>query len=271
MEEDSVVRLLRPGSSISDDPLLAVLRDGARRMLRHAIEAEVEGFIAVCANLVNENGRRRVVRNGYAPERQLQTGIGPIAVRRPKVRDRGTEQTARIRFTSAVLPAYLRRTKNVEELLPWLYLKGISTGQFEEALAALVGADAPGLSATTVRRLTAAWQDEHERWRQRDLSARHYVYLWADGVYFTPRLEHDRQCSSHRRQRAGTQGAAGNRGRLPGERPELARAAAPAARPERARARPRARHRRRFARLLASPARGLAKGQATTLLGSQDR
>jgi putative transposase len=194
MEEDSVVRLLRPGSSISDDPLLAVLRDGARRMLRHAIEAEVEGFIAVCADLVNENGRRRVVRNGYAPERQLQTGIGPIAVRRPKVRDRGTEQTARIRFTSAVLPAYLRRTKNVEELLPWLYLKGISTGQFEEALAALVGADAPGLSATTVRRLTAAWQDEHERWRQRDLSARHYVYLWADGVYFTPRLEHDRQC-----------------------------------------------------------------------------
>ena len=100
----------------------------------------------------------------------------------------------RIRFTSAVLPAYLRRTKNVEELLPWLYLKGISTGQFEEALAALLGADAPGLSPTTVRRLTAAWQDEHDRWQQRDLSARRYVYLWADGVYFTPRLEHDRQC-----------------------------------------------------------------------------
>jgi transposase-like protein len=163
-------------------------------MLTHAIEAEVEGFLAACADLVDEHGRRRVVRNGHGPERQLQTGIGPIAVRRPKVRDRGIDRSARIRFTSAVLPAYLRRTKNVEELLPWLYLKGISTGQFEEALAALLGADAPGLSPTTVRRLTAAWRDEHERWRQRDLSARRYVYLWADGVYFMPRLEHDRQC-----------------------------------------------------------------------------
>jgi transposase-like protein len=163
-------------------------------MLMHAVEAEVEGFIAACATLVDEHGRRRVVRNGHAPERELQTGIGPITVRRPKVRDRGPDRSTRLRFTSAVLPAYLRRTKNVEELLPWLYLKGISTGQFEEALAALLGADAPGLSATTVRRLTAAWQDEHERWQARDLSARRYVYLWADGVYFTPRLEHDRQC-----------------------------------------------------------------------------
>ena len=194
MDEDIVVRLSRPGGSVADDPLLAVLRDGARRMLTHAIEAEVEGFIAACAELVDEHGRRRVVRNGHAPERELQTGVGPIAVRRPKVRDRGDDSSTRIRFTSAVLPAYLRRTKNVEELLPWLYLKGISTGQFEEALAALLGADAPGLSPTTVRRLTAAWQDEHDRWRQRDLSARRYVYLWADGVYFMPRLEHDRQC-----------------------------------------------------------------------------
>ena len=166
MEEDSVVRLPRPGGSVADDPLLAVLRDGARRMLTEAIEAEVDGVRRrACAGLVDEQGRRRVVRNGHAPERQLQTGIGPIVVRRPKVRDRGPDGSARIRFTSAVLPAYLRRTKNVEELLPWLYLKGISTGQFEEALAALLGADAPGLSATTVRRLTAAWQDEHERWQ----------------------------------------------------------------------------------------------------------
>jgi putative transposase len=194
MQEDSVVRLPRPGVGIADDPLLTVLREGARRMLTQAIEAEVEGFIAGCAGLVDEQGRRRVVRNGHGPERTLQTGIGPIAVRRPKVRDRGASHSARIRFTSAVLPAYLRRTKNVEDLLPWLYLKGISTGQFEEALAALLGADAPGLSATTVRRLTEAWQDEHEHWQMRDLSVRRYVYLWADGVYFTPRLEHDRQC-----------------------------------------------------------------------------
>lgn len=194
MDEDSVVRLPRPGGSVADDPLLVVLREGARRMLSCAIEVEVDGFIAACSGLVDEQGHRRVVRNGHAPVRELQTGIGPIAVRRPKVRDRGDGSSARIRFTSAVLPAYLRRTKNIEELLPWLYLKGISTGQFEEALAALLGADAPGLSATTVRRLTAAWQDEHERWQDRDLSARRYVYLWADGVYFTPRLEHDRQC-----------------------------------------------------------------------------
>jgi putative transposase len=194
MEEDIVVRLPRPEGSVADDPLLVVLREGARRMLTCAIEAEVDGFVAACAVLVDEHGRRRVVRNGHGPERALQTGIGPIAVRRPKVRDRGDGSSARIRFTSAVLPAYLRRTKNLEELLPWLYLKGISTGQFEEALAALLGADAPGLSATTVRRLTEAWQDEHERWQKRDLSARRYVYLWADGVYFTPRLEHDRQC-----------------------------------------------------------------------------
>jgi putative transposase len=194
MDKDIVVRLPRPGGSVADDPLLVVLREGARRMLSCAIEVEVDGFIAACAEVVDDRGRRRVVRNGHAPERELQTGIGPIAVRRPKVRDRGPDGSERIRFTSAVLPAYLRRTKNVEELLPWLYLKGISTGQFEEALAALLGTDAPGLSPTTVRRLTAAWQDEHDRWRQRDLSARRYVYLWADGVYFTPRLDHDRQC-----------------------------------------------------------------------------
>src|SRR6476661_8208531 len=194
MEEDSVVRLPRPGVSIADDPLLAVLRDGARRMLMAAIEAEVDGFVAAHSGLVDGQGRRRVVRNGHAPERQLQTGIGPIAVRRPKVRDRGSDGSERIRFTSAVLPAYLRRTKNVEELLPWLYLKGVSTGQFEEALSALLGTDAPGLSATTVRRLTEVWQEEHERWQGRDLSSRRYVYLWADGIYFTPRLEHERQC-----------------------------------------------------------------------------
>jgi transposase-like protein len=194
MDEDIVVRLPRPGGSVADDPLLVVLREGARRMLSCAIEVEVDGFIAACAEVVDDRGRRRVVRNGHAPERQLQTGIGPIAVRRPKVRDRGPDGSGRIRFTSAVLPAYLRRTKNLEELLPWLYLKGISTGQFEKALAALLGAEAPGLSATTVRRLTAAWQDEHEHWQTRDLSARRYVYLWADGVYFSPRLEHDRQC-----------------------------------------------------------------------------
>ena len=177
-----------------DDPLLALLREGARRMLMQVVEAEVEVFLAAHAELADAQGRRRLVRNGHAPERQLQTGIGPLEVRRPKVRDRGTEGGEPIRFTSAVLPAYLRRTKNLEELLPWLYLKGISTGQFGEALAALLGPEAPGLSASTVRRLTEGWQEEHARWQRRDLSARRYVYLWADGVYFTPRLQHERQC-----------------------------------------------------------------------------
>src|SRR5215212_8102875 len=195
MEEDTVVALPRPGSGVTDDPLLAVLREGARRMLTQAIEAEVEAFLATHAGLVDQQGRRRLVRNGHAPERQVQTGIGPLEVRRPKIRDRGSVTDGEpIRFTSAVLPAYPRRTKNIEELLPWLYLKGVSTGQFAEALTALLGPQAPGLSATTVRRLTEAWQQEHEHWQQRDLSARRYVYVWADGVYFSPRLDHERQC-----------------------------------------------------------------------------
>src|SRR3954468_10779727 len=194
MEEHTVVSLPTPGSGVTDDPLLAVLREGARRMLMQAIEAEVEMFLAAHSGLVDEGGRRRLVRNGHAPERQIQTGIGPVQVRRPKVRDRATEGSQPIRFTSAVLPAYLRRTKNLEELLPWLYLKGVSTGQFAEALTALLGPQAPGLSATTVRRLTEAWQQEHEHWQQRDLSGRRYVYVWADGVYFSPQLDHERQC-----------------------------------------------------------------------------
>jgi putative transposase len=142
MKDDTVVALPRPGASLADDPLLAVLREGARRMLMQAIEAEVEAFLVAHAELTDDWGRRRVVRNGHAPERQIQTGIGPVEVRRPRVRDRGgAAAEAPIRFTSAILPAYLRRTKNVEELLPWLYLKGVSTGQFEEALAALPCSD----------------------------------------------------------------------------------------------------------------------------------
>jgi len=184
-----------PGGTVEDDPLLAVLREGARQMLSLAIEAEVAAFVAVHADRVDETGRRRVVRHGHAPKRSIQTGIGPIEVQRPRVRDRGADdESERIRFTSAVLPAYLRRTRNVEELLPWLYLKGISTGQFEDTLKVLLGPDAPGLSAATIRRLVATWQDEHQRWQARDLSAKRYLYVWADGVYFAPRLEHDRQC-----------------------------------------------------------------------------
>jgi len=172
-----------------------VLRAGARRLLADAVEAEVEAFIGAHADLSDDGGRRRVVRHGYLPERSVQTGIGPVAVRRPRVRDRQPEGVGgRIRFTSSILPPYLRRAKSVEELLPWLYLKGISTGGFGEALAALLGPDAPGLSPTTITRLKMAWADEYERWTRRDLSAKRYVYFWADGIYFRPRLDHDKQC-----------------------------------------------------------------------------
>lgn len=145
MGEDTVVGLPRPGGTVEENPLLAVLREGARQMLSLAIEAEVAAFLALHVDCVDPTGwRRRLVRHEHAPKRSIQTGIGPIEVRRPRVRDRGAdEEGERIRFTSAVLPAYLRRAKNVEELLPWLYLKGISTGQFEDTLRVLLGPDAP--------------------------------------------------------------------------------------------------------------------------------
>ena len=179
MYEDAVVWFSHPDWISIEDPLTQVLRLGARRLLADAVEAEVEAFIAAHADIADEAGRRRVVRHGYQPEREVQTGIGAVAVRRPG---------------SATASPYLRRAKSVKELLAWLYLKGISTGDFGEALAALLGPDAPSLSATTVIRLKTAWAEEYERWLRRDLSAKRYVYLWADGVYFSPRFEHDQQC-----------------------------------------------------------------------------
>jgi len=194
MKEDTIVRFRQPGS-FSDDPLTDVLRAGARQLLAQAIEAEVEAHITAHSHLLDADGRRRVVRHGHLPERLVQTGIGAVAVRAPRTRDRDPAGVGgRIRFTSSILPPYLRRAKSVEELLPWLYLKGISTGDFSEALAALLGPDAPGLAASTIARLKALWWDEYERWRRRDLSAKRYVYFWVDGIYFSPRMDHDKQC-----------------------------------------------------------------------------
>ncbi len=174
---------------------MAVLRSGAQRLLAQAVEMEVSAFLAGQADLKDDSGRLRVVRHGHHRARQVQTGIGAVTVRCPRVRDRGAAGAGdKIRFTSAILPPYLRRAKSIEELLPWLYLKGISTGDFSEALAALLGPAAPGLSATTIGRLKAVWQDELAGWEKRDLSARRYVYFWADGIYFQPRMEHDKQC-----------------------------------------------------------------------------
>ena len=193
MSDANVVKLLQPGSFA--DPLTEVLRNGARTLLAQAIEAEVAVFLAKHADLKTAAGLRRVVRHGHLPEREVMTGIGPVGVRQPRVRDRGAADDAgRIRFPPAILPPYARRSRSPEVLIPILYLKGISTGDFEEALAALVGKEAPGLSASTIGRLKEVWLDEHEHWRKRDLSARRYVYMWADGVFLQARMEDHGEC-----------------------------------------------------------------------------
>jgi transposase-like protein len=155
-----------------------------------AIEAEVRGFLVRHQGLQDEQGRQRLVRNGYLPQRTIQTGLGDIEVKAPRVRDRAKQ----IRFSSAILPPYLRRTKTIEELLPWLYLKGISTGDFSEALTSLPGRDAPGLSPATISRFKESWKDEHGRWCQRSLASEHHVHLWVDGVHFGVRPEDAHQC-----------------------------------------------------------------------------
>ena len=194
MAKSTVVAFALP-SEFSPDPLTAVIRAGAKELLRTAVQAEVSTFIAEHAQFLDEDGRQRLVRHGFLPEREVMTGIGAVPVQVPRVRDRGSNADgSRIRFRSALVPPYLRKAKSVEDLLPWLYLKGIPAGDFSEALAALLGPDAEGLSSSTITRLKAVLWEEYETWRKRDLKTRRYVYIWADGVYFTPRLDGDRQC-----------------------------------------------------------------------------
>ena len=191
MKEDSVVEYRNPGIALPvADALTEVLRNGARELLQQAVEAEVAEFVRRHRELKDEHERQRVVRNGYRPERTIQTGIGAVTVKAPRARDRAGE----IKFQSNILPAYLRRTRSLEELLPWLYLKGLSTGDFSEALTALLGKDARGLSAATISRLKEVWKGEYERWTRRDLNGKHLVYLWVDGVHFGVRLEDASQC-----------------------------------------------------------------------------
>ena len=193
MLDDTVVALRQAGNV--EDPLTDLLRAGARQLLAQAVEAEVADTLSAHDHLRTEDGRRRLVRHGHGPEREILTGIGPVPVRRAKLRDRGAvDPSARIRFTSAILPPFARRTRSLDAVLPVLYLRGISSGDFQEALSALLGKDAPALSAQALARLKAEWAGEHDRWRQRDLSARRYVYLWADGVYLQGRMEHEKQC-----------------------------------------------------------------------------
>jgi len=173
-----------------------VLQQGAQRLLTQAVEDEVTRYLQQRAGILDDDGRRQVVRNGHLPERTIQTPVGALTVQQPRVRDKrpaGERET----FRSSLLPPYLRKTKSIDELIPWLYLKGVSTGDFSEALQALLGPDAPGLSASTITRLKNVWEREWKDWEQRSLSDRRYVYLWADGVYFNVRLEdsaNKRQC-----------------------------------------------------------------------------
>jgi putative transposase len=193
MSKDNVIELKKPEPFV-DDPITDVLRTGARKLLTEALKVEIEDYIAQYRELRDNQNRTRVVRNGYLPEREVQTGIGPVSVKVPRSRDRQPDQEpGPIRFTSSLLPPYLRKTKSMEELIPWLYLKGISTNDFTQALAALVGKDSPGLSSSTVSRLKTIWQQDLEQWQKWDLSHKRYVYIWADGIYCNVRME-ERQC-----------------------------------------------------------------------------
>ena len=194
MTKNTDIIALRQPESV-DDPLTEIARDGARRMLAAALRAEADAFVAQHAEEVLPDGRQRIVRHGYGPERSIQTGIGALDVRRPKVRDRAAGPAdEKVRFSSAILPKWARRSRSLDALLPVLYLRGISTGDFREALSAILGAEAPNLSPGVISRLTGEWQQEHDRWQRRDLSARRYVYIWADGVYLQARMEPQAEC-----------------------------------------------------------------------------
>ena len=182
----------------SRDILTEILRQGAQEMLAQAINNEVAEYIHAASDLRDDQGHRLVVRNGYLPARTIRTGVGPVEIRQPRVNDKRTNENGqRIRFSSSILPPYLRRTRSIDELIPWLYLQGVSTGDFTDALQALLGPDAPGLSATNIVRLKACWQQEWAAWSKRSLADKHYVYVWADGIHFNVRLEdsgNNRQC-----------------------------------------------------------------------------
>jgi putative transposase len=194
MSSRSTIVSLRQPDAI-DDPLTAVLRSGARRLLAQAIEAEAAGFLATMKTQPLAGGRERVVRHGHGPERLVQTGIGPVTVQRVKLRDRSPAASGeRTRFTSAILPRWARRSRSLDARLPIRTLRGVSMGDFQEALAALLGKEAPNLSPSVIARLRGEWEADHARWQRRDLSARRYVYIWADGVYLQARMEPQAAC-----------------------------------------------------------------------------
>ncbi len=193
MSEDRVVSFHQKDEI--DDPLTEILRSGAKQLIEQAVEAEFAAFLGSHADLKLPDGRQRVVRHGYDPVRPIQTGIGPVEVEKPKARDRGASSAdERIRYASSIVPKWARRTKSLDVLLPALYLRGISTGDFQEVLTALLGKDAPNLSPAVIARLKGEWEGEYKLWQKRDLSARRYVYVWADGVYLQARMEPQAEC-----------------------------------------------------------------------------
>lgn len=190
MEKSNVIEL--KGRVESTDPLTELLRSGARQLLQHAIETEVQVLVAAHSDRTLEDGRAGVVRNGYQPEREIQTGIGPVTVKIPKVRAKTGEP---VTFRSALVPPYVRKTQSLEAALPWLYLKGVSTGEMGAALEVLVGPEAKGLSASTVSRLKRSWAQEYQAWREAPLDKDRWVYVWADGVYSGLRAEQAKLCA----------------------------------------------------------------------------
>jgi transposase-like protein len=189
VRENKVISLEKRAEDAEKPFFEQLLQEGARKLLQAAIENEIIEYIQFHQDRRDEDGQRLVVRNGHLPEREIVSGVGPIKVRQPRVRHRDGGQ-----YSSAILPKYMRRTPSVDALIPALYLKGISTGDFSEALAAILGEQASGLSATNIVRLKAGWEDDYKLWCQRDLSQKRYVYWWADGIYFNVRLDEERSC-----------------------------------------------------------------------------
>lgn len=190
MDNDNVVELKQPSEFVSD-ALTELLKTGAQKLIAEAVKKELQELLETHKETRLTDGRQAVIRNGYLPERDVQTGIGPVKVRLPKVRDRSGKG---IKFNSNLIPPYLKRSKNMEEFIPWLYLRGISTGDFNESLSVLFGEQAKGLSPNTISRLKQAWETEYSSWINRDLSSKRYVYFWADGIHFSVRAEDAKQC-----------------------------------------------------------------------------
>lgn len=191
-DKDNVIEFKKP-EPYTQDLLSEIALQGAQKMLAAALESEAQLFIESLQSSVTDQGQRRYVRNGYLPERTIQTGIGELEVKVPRVRDRAPSEDG-AKFISKLVPPYLKRSKRMEELLPLLYLKGISTGDFKEVLSALIGEDATKASPGVVSRLKTGWEDEYHDWRKQDLSLKRYVYWWVDGIYLQARMEDAKDC-----------------------------------------------------------------------------